>query len=896
MKKRIKVFFIVFALFGLFLTTNFAYAQDFGINEVNTGIDGALSSGEDVRVIAGRFIQFALGFLGVLAVLLIMYAGFLWMTSGGNEEKISVAKKILKNGIIGLIIILSAWTLATFFINRISGIVGQGVGSGYQSGTTTGFYNPGAGAIGNCAIENIYPNDGQKDVARNTSILVTFKEELDLSSVCVDDSGNSCECDNESCNKANPRVFRLFTRDLGDACGVSSCPAVNTNVTDILVSVASGNKILVLTPREYLGSSTGHTPYNFKISGDLRKEDGASMFFRCAVSNLEVGFTVSDVLDLSPPFIERSRVYPVPDNERDSQGDVVPAENASAEMEIVACPQAYSSARILAVSPNADVTLDYKGSVNKFVVTVPADSSTKAQLFNGINNSLLGITDWNAESEAVFEGFLTIKVDSYQAGNRWEIDIVPEKLADTFRINNQVYTFSDSTVNNSIEVISNCNSSSQTDLNSQAEIIQAVISGHPDVSSELDGSTIKLEAKIAGTSGNNIALSSTGTNYVSIRPFSGGVNRSSTNEIRDKKDVPRNSAIQFTFNEAINPMTVVGSADEVSNYVRVVNNSATALAAGLVCNTNSDCLSYNCDNSICVGSYLNGNFRISNNYRSVEFLTNNECGVNGCGETIYCLPGNSNLKVEIMAADLRQCENTVDCAALSPFTSCSSSGLAYNTCQNPDAKNYPMANIANLNGVVDAAANSFDGNRSGYSQGPLSTYYENTADLDKGDNYSWSFFVSDYIDLNPPKITSINPTQGQKDVALADPIVVNFDKLMLASTLTSGSVDIFNGRDTFNHKFINLKSAAPSPFGFWVISENIDIEPFDGEPDLTRVKIEHSPFTQAMTFMTQVGSGVKDINQNCYKPSVGPGCPNTDASCCYGSSTFELDAQGNCIF
>lgn len=60
-----------------------------------------------------------LGLLGIVAVVLILYAGFLWMTAAGNDEKITQAKKIMQAGIIGLVIIFSAYAIARFVLERI---------------------------------------------------------------------------------------------------------------------------------------------------------------------------------------------------------------------------------------------------------------------------------------------------------------------------------------------------------------------------------------------------------------------------------------------------------------------------------------------------------------------------------------------------------------------------------------------------------------------------------------------------------------------------------------------------------------------------------------------------------------------------------------------------------
>lgn len=747
-------------------------------------------------------------------------------------------------------------------------------------------------------MQNIYPSSGQGDVPRNTSILVTFMEEVDLANVCVDGASSVCACDNASCNKINPEIFRLFKKDLGDACSLSACPETSSNVSDIQLSFTSDKKTLVLVPLNYLGSSTEYTDYTFKVGGKLKKTNGTSMFSACSASNLEVSFMVSNLLDLSPPIVNTNGIFPLPDNEKDLVALATPAVKASALIEISSCPQAYSPASLINVSPaGPSLKIDYKGKVNNFKVVVPSDAPNKAQLFNGENNSLLGIADWNLDSEVVFPNYFSFKATNPIPGNIWEVNIRPEVLADTLRLNDQVYTFSDKSVNNSIAVVTNCSAASPSDLISQASIVQAVISGNLEVESSLSANKINLKSKVAGSKGNNIALEAK-SEALKLKPFSGGVDEVINNTPKDRVDRPRNSAIQFNFNEAVNPMTVSGSADEVSKYIRVLNYNKAALPANSACSNNSDCLSYKCENSICLGSYLSGRFMVSNNYKTVEFLTDDECGLNACGDKIYCLPANSHLKVEISAANLQTCTSSVDCSALSPFTSCLPNiDLGYNTCQNPDKNNYPVADIKNIDGVVDAAANSFDGDRSKFSFGPVDFYNENQPkEGNKKDNYSWSFYVTDKIDLTPPKITMVSPRQDARKVSLAEPIKIHFNKLMLNSTLTSGSVNVLSADKNVKHNLINLRSASPSPLGFWMTSENIDTEPLNGEPDLTITTISHSPFSESLTFYAQVGSGVKDIYQNCYKPSIGPGCSDTDASCCFGKDSYSLDENGNCRF
>ncbi len=894
MSKNKSLAIMILSLLGLAFLADFALAQNFGINEVNNGLGGALASFSDPRVVAARFIQLALGFLGVLAVLLVMYAGFIWMTSGGSEDKIAKAKKLLLNGVMGLIIILSAWAITTFLLNKITGTL-SGNGGGDSGPADRPHITTGAGSIGACSVQNVYPSDGQSDVPRNTSIMITFKEELDLSSVCINDSGDECACDNAACNKINPENIRVFKDDLGDACANGGCPSTNTNLTNAMVSVPSDKKTLIIVPGEYLGSAEGSTPYSVIFNDGIKKTNGASVFDGCGSRYLQFSFKVSNKLDLEPPIVLKNSIFPLPDNEKDVYNQSLAAKAAIGELSVNACPQIYSPARVISKPEGTEVVLDYKGSISKFKVSVPADAPTKAQLFNGENGAILGIASFDDNKQVVFPDYFSLKVDAYAAGSFWDIIIAPEKLADTLRVNSTVYTFADSSVNNNIKVSSGC-ASGPAGLADQAADIQAVLSGHPDVNVQLSGNKVILEAKVAGVGGNGMALTSSNQNALNTKAFSGGANKVNLSEPKDKEDRPRNSAIQLNFNEPVNPLTVSGSASEVASFIRIVNYDQAAKKSGSSCSANAECLSYKCDNSVCVGDYLDGKFSISNNYRTLEFISNEECGKNACGETIYCLPANSHLKMQMQAANLKSCSSDADCAAMNPFKSCADNpALGYKTCQNPDKKNYPIANIGSLDGIVDAAANSLDGNRSSYSSGPIDFYNENIAAAEKEDSYSWSFYVSDEIKLTPPEITSISPSNNQADVSPATPIEIHFNTLMLNSTLVTGSIDISNGKATYNHKFINLRSSSPAAYGYWIDNDNIDIAPFDGEPDLTISRIKHTPFPESLTFYPQVGSGVKDIYQNCFKPSVGPDCLGASASCCFGSATDELDADGNCI-
>ncbi len=74
----------------------------------------------DPRLIIARLIHSALGLVGIVLLLMILSAGFSFMVSGGDEEKINSAKKTLFNAIIGVVIILSSYSIVSFVLNGLA--------------------------------------------------------------------------------------------------------------------------------------------------------------------------------------------------------------------------------------------------------------------------------------------------------------------------------------------------------------------------------------------------------------------------------------------------------------------------------------------------------------------------------------------------------------------------------------------------------------------------------------------------------------------------------------------------------------------------------------------------------------------------------------------------------
>ena len=74
---------------------------------------------DDPRIVAASIIKVLMTFLGIISVGIVLWGGYKWMTAAGNEDQVSESKKIITSGIIGLLIILAAWAIASWTIDTI---------------------------------------------------------------------------------------------------------------------------------------------------------------------------------------------------------------------------------------------------------------------------------------------------------------------------------------------------------------------------------------------------------------------------------------------------------------------------------------------------------------------------------------------------------------------------------------------------------------------------------------------------------------------------------------------------------------------------------------------------------------------------------------------------------
>lgn len=87
------------------------------------GVSGLTAT--DPRTIIATLVRSLLGFLGIIAVIIILLGGFKYMTAGGAEDKVEEAKKLMISGVIGLIIVIAAFGIASLVINALNTAIGN---------------------------------------------------------------------------------------------------------------------------------------------------------------------------------------------------------------------------------------------------------------------------------------------------------------------------------------------------------------------------------------------------------------------------------------------------------------------------------------------------------------------------------------------------------------------------------------------------------------------------------------------------------------------------------------------------------------------------------------------------------------------------------------------------
>ncbi|MFH0988219.1 MAG: LamG-like jellyroll fold domain-containing protein, partial [Parcubacteria group bacterium] len=189
---KIENYKIVKFLLSTLLVTSVVFVfANVALAAVDTGVDTVgqstgLGNG-DVRLIIGNVIKVALGFLGAIALIFVLYGGFMYMTAGGAKaaaggtDKTTQAKKIIINAVIGLVIIFCSYAIASFVINSLNDATGGASGSGSFGDDSGSLIVSG----GNVLVSNSITPQGNLMV-NNVKVRVLFSRSVDSASITAD--------------------------------------------------------------------------------------------------------------------------------------------------------------------------------------------------------------------------------------------------------------------------------------------------------------------------------------------------------------------------------------------------------------------------------------------------------------------------------------------------------------------------------------------------------------------------------------------------------------------------------------------------------------------------------------------------------------------------------------
>lgn len=132
MRLKYKLIFTTALVLLLIGAASSALALDFGSGAVqkaasDAGFDPNTSETTFAETI-GVIIYILLSFTGVIFLVLMVYAGWLWMTARGEEEPVEKAQKIIISSVIGFIILVGAYSITSFIVPRLTDVTGKDEG------------------------------------------------------------------------------------------------------------------------------------------------------------------------------------------------------------------------------------------------------------------------------------------------------------------------------------------------------------------------------------------------------------------------------------------------------------------------------------------------------------------------------------------------------------------------------------------------------------------------------------------------------------------------------------------------------------------------------------------------------------------------------------------------
>lgn len=291
--------------------------------------------------------------------------------------------------------------------------------------------------------------------------------------------------------------------------------------------------------------------------------------------------------------------------------------------------------------------------------------------------------------------------------------------------------------------------------------------------------------------------------------------------------IPRNKIIQITFTEPVDPIMAQGVLNKNSAFTHVIFSNPN----------------------------ISGQWKITNGYRTIEFVSDQPCGVNTCGQPMYCLPVDCP-------------ENDLNCAK--PLTALTRTAALFDAAQS----NF-MARP--FSGLMDMAGNALDSSAEGKGDGKLEApagakwRHQPTQPTDlrsigseerNPDNFWVDFTVRNFIDREAPYVRQVTPGIDNEGVSRDVGVQAEFSRQMWLASLSAGTkLEEYPG---------DSRGPNGEPMDKLGYSSAAVASLNGGTKLLIKGTRELGANGLDLYYFTSVSSSVMSDNQNCLYPGRGP--------------------------
>ncbi len=87
----------------------------------STELPNPLGKGTTIESLIARIIEYVLGLIGTISLLLFVYGGLIWMTSAGSSDKVKKGRDIIVWAVIGMAVVFMSYIAVKFIIQGLQG-------------------------------------------------------------------------------------------------------------------------------------------------------------------------------------------------------------------------------------------------------------------------------------------------------------------------------------------------------------------------------------------------------------------------------------------------------------------------------------------------------------------------------------------------------------------------------------------------------------------------------------------------------------------------------------------------------------------------------------------------------------------------------------------------------